>query len=108
MEPRSYQAGWDALRMAYRRLWIAALWIVPVGALAVLLPEAWGGLRVAAFGAWIIGFLMAYWQLRLFRCPRCHQLFFFNMEIGNSNIDMFIIYRCQHCRLEKWSEPLPE
>lgn len=100
----SYQAGWDYLRLWYRRGWIGLLTFFPVLALIGSLPFHLNLPFSAAAPAYVIGLLAIQWRLAVFLCPRCGQPFFWKLG-AQTGIDIFITRRCAHCRLPKWSEP---
>ena len=84
----------------WNRLGIGAfLTLIPAVAIAALIAQAIPLLSPLPFvvaALWVGAFIVAYFQIRTFRCPRCSQPFTVKRSFGTNSMGR----KCVHCGLE--------
>ena len=90
---------WKDFRF-WNRLGIGAfLTLIPAVAIAALIAHAaplLSILPVAVAVIWIGAFIIAFFHLRAFRCPRCNEHFLVKSSFGTNSLGR----KCVHCGLE--------
>ena len=90
---------WKDFRF-WNRLGIGAfLTLIPAVGVSALIAKAvplLSVLPVLVAALWVGGFLVAYFQIRAFHCPRCNELFTVRHSFGPNSMGR----KCVHCGLE--------
>jgi hypothetical protein len=99
-EQPDYSCQWSDY--SRRRWWFFGAWfggllisyVVGISLTTVLRSE----LPFAIMGCgWMLSFIVTYFRLLYFKCPRCHEWFFRTFFWRNP-----FAQRCVHCGLPKW------